>query len=144
MSSYTVEKRSNDNVIISVLKLAYTQNDSNIFAYMLQLIYNIYTYIINTRLSFCAHTDRHDAVNRSIFRIFNPIYMQRNYTQSSNNALFTCWIHIQHTHIYCKGMTQLLHIYTSVQRSKSINFDFLINLHASQEREYKSEIIKRT
>ncbi len=99
---------------------------------MLQLIYDIYTYTAKARPSFCAHTDRRDAVNRSIFRIFRPIYTQRNHTQSSNSALFTHWTHIRHSHIYYEDMTQLLHTYTSVQRSKLINFDFLIDLHALQ------------
>ncbi len=187
LSSYTVEKWDNSNAVVNTLKLAYTQKNSNVFAYMLQLIYNIYTYIAKTRLSFCAHTDRCDivnrlifafsdrftrstntyravttlyshveliynihtytakawfsfcthtdrcdAVNRSIFRIFKSIYMQRNHIQSSNSALFTRWAHIQHTHIYCEGTIQLLHTYTSVQRSKLIDFDFLIDLHALQ------------
>jgi len=133
LSSYTVKKRSNDNVIISALKLAHIQNDSNVFAYMLQLIYNIYTYTAKTRFSFCAYTDRCDAVNRSIFRTFRPIYMQRNHTQSSNSALFTRWVHIQHTHIYYEGKIQLLRIYTSVWCSKSIDFSlYQINVHASQ------------
>ncbi len=102
-------------------------------AYMLQLIYDIYTYIVKARLSFCAHTDRHDAVNQLIFRIFRSIYMQRNHTQSSNSALFTCWTHIQHTHIYCKDMTQLLHIYKQTWCSKLIDFShFQIDLHAAQ------------
>ncbi len=113
LSLHTVEKRNNNNTIIDVLKLAYTQKNSNVFAYMLQLIYDIYTYIVKTRLSFCAYTDRRDAVNRSIFRIFRSIY---THTQSSNSALFTCWIHI------CKDMIQLLHIYTSAWCSKSIDF----------------------
>ncbi len=77
----------------------HTQNDSNVFAYMLQFIYDTYTYTAKAWLSFCAHTDRRNAVNRSIFRIFRPIYTQRNHTQSSNSALFTRWAHIQHTHI---------------------------------------------
>jgi len=120
-------------VIIDTLKLAYTQNDSNIFAYMLQLIYNIYTYIAKARLSFCAHTDRCDAVNRLIFRIFRPIYMQRNHTQSSNSALFTCWAHIWYIYIYYEDMIQLLHIYTSAWCSKLIDFLlYQIDLHASQ------------
>ena len=89
---------------------------------MLQLTYNIYIHIAKARLSFRAHTDRCDAVNRSIFRIFRSIYMQRNHTQSSNSALFTCWTHIRHTHIYCEGTTQLLRTYTSMWCSKSINF----------------------
>ena len=102
-------------------------------AYMLQLIYNIYTYIAKARLSFCAHTDRRDAVNLSIFRIFRSIYTQRNHTQSSNSALFTRWAHIQHTHIYCEDTIQLLHIYMSTWCSKSIDFShYQINLHASQ------------
>ncbi len=100
---------------------------------MLQLTYNIYIHIAKARLSFRAHTDRCDAVNRSIFRIFRSIYMQRNHTQSSNSALFTCWTHIWHTHIYCEGTTQLLRIYRQTRCSKSINFShFQIDLHALQ------------
>ena len=133
LSSHTVEKRSNNNAVIDVLKLAYTQSDSNIFAYMLQLIYNIYTYTAKAWFSFCAYTDRCDAVNWSIFRIFRLIYTQRNHTQSSNNALFICWIHIWYTYIYCKDMIQLLHIYTSAWCSKSIDFLlYQIDLHALQ------------
>jgi len=139
LSSHTVEKRSNNNAIIDVLKFAYTQNDSNIFAYMLQLIYNIYIYIAKARLSFCTHTDRRDAVNRSIFRIFRSIYTQHNHTQSSNSALFTRWAHIQYTHIYYEGTIQLLHIYTFAWCSKSIDFLlYQIDLHASQ-----SHILRR-
>jgi len=63
LSSHTVEKRSNNNTVIDALKLAYTQSDSNVFAYMLQLIYNIHIYIAKAQLSFCAYTDRCDAVN---------------------------------------------------------------------------------
>ncbi len=133
LSSHTVEKRSNNNAVINALNLAHTQNDSNVFAYKLQLIYNIYTYIAKARLSFCAHTDRHDAVNWLIFRIFRSIYTQRNHTQSSNSALFTRWAHIQHIHIYCEDTIQLLHIYTSVWCSKLIDFlPYQIDLHASQ------------
>ncbi len=133
LSLHTVKKQDNNNVIINMLKFAYTQKNSNIFAYMLQLIYNIYTYTVKIQLSFCTYTDRCDAVNWLIFRIFRLIYMQRNHTQSSNNAVFTRWTHIQHTHIYCEGMTQLLRIYTLMQCSKSIDFSlFQINLHAAQ------------
>ncbi len=99
---------------------------------LLQLIYDIYIYIVKARLSFCAHTDRRDAVNRSVFCIFRPIYTQRNHTQSSNSALFTRWAHIQHTHIYCKDTTQLLYIYRQTWCSKSIDFShFQIDLHAA-------------
>ncbi len=102
-------------------------------AYMLQLIYNIYIYIMKARLSLCTHTDRRDAVNRSVFRIFRSIYTQRNHTQSSNSALFTRWTHIWYTHIYYEDMTQLLHIYTSAWCSKSIDFSlYQINVHALQ------------
>ena len=133
LSSHTVEKRSNNNVIINALKLAYTQNDSNVFAYMLQLIYNIYIYITKARFSFCAHINRRDTVNRSIFRIFRLIYMQHNHIQSSDSALFTRWTYIWHTHIYCKDMIQLLYIYTFAWCSKSIDFLlYQIDLHASQ------------
>ncbi len=122
-----------NSLIINVLKLAYTQKNSNVFAYMLQLIYNIYTYITKARLSFCAHTNRRDAVNWSVFRIFRPIYTQRNHIQSSNNALFTCWAHIWHIHIYCEGTTQLLRTYRQTWCSKSIDFlHFQADLHAAQ------------
>ncbi len=52
--------------------------------------------------------------------------------QSSNSALLMHWAHIQHIHIYCEDMTQLLHTYEQTWCSKSISFDFLINLHALQ------------
>ncbi len=55
--------------------------------------------------------------------------MQRNHTQSSNSALFTCWTHIQHTYIYCEDTTQLLHIYTSMQCSKSIDFSICWSIY---------------
>ncbi len=133
LSLHTVEKRNNNNAVVDVLKLAYTQKNSNVFAYMLQLIYNIHIHIAKTRLSFCAHKDRHDAVNQSIFRIFRSIYKQRNHIQSSNSVLFTCWTHIQHIHIYCEDMIQLLRIYTSAWCSKSIDFLlYQIDLHALQ------------
>ncbi len=133
LSSYTVEKWDNNNAVVDALKLAHTQKNSNVFAYMLQLIYDIYIHTAKARLSFCAHTDRCDAVNRLIFRIFRPIYTQRNHTQSSNSALFTCWAHIWYTHTYYEDMIQLLRIYRLVQCSKSIDFSlYQIDLHASQ------------
>ncbi len=100
LNLHTVEKRSNNNAIIYALKLAHTQNDSNVFAYMLQLIYDIYTYIAKTWLSFCAFTDLRDAANRLIFLIFRSIYTHRNHTQSSDNA----WLSVKlvydiHTYI---------------------------------------------
>ncbi len=101
---------------------------------MLQLTYDIHTYTAKARLSFCTHMNRCDAVNRSIFRIFRPIYMQRNHTQSSNSALFTRWAHIQHIHIYCEGTIQLLRTYTLMQRSKSI--DLLIFWSTYMRRKY--------
>ncbi len=120
-------------MIIDVLKLTYTQKNSNVFAYMLQLIYNIHIHTVKTWLSFCAYTDRCDAVNRSIFRIFRLIYTQRNHTQSSNSALFTCWTYIWYTYIYCEGMIQLLRIYRLAWCSKSIDFSlYQIDLHALQ------------
>ena len=97
---------------------SYTQNNSNVFAHALQLIYDIHTVTAKTRLSFCAHTHLCNAVNQSI-SIFWSIYMRRKNDQTDS-------------HSHCKDTTQLLRTYTSVQRSKSIDFDFLINLHASQ------------
>ncbi len=142
LSSHTVEKQSNDNVIIDALKLVYTQNDSNVFAYMLQLIYDIYTYIAKTRLSFCTYTDRCDTVNRLIFRIFRSIYMHRNhihckdmtqflliYTERQQRLCAHAATNIRHLHNYCKGTTQLLRTYTSVQRSKSIDFSIFWSIY---------------
>ncbi len=97
LSSHTVEKQDNNNTVINMLKLTYTQKNSNVFAYMLQLIYNIHIYTAKTRLSFYAYTDRRDAVNQSIFRFIRSIYMHRN-------------------HIYNEDMTQSLLIYTKWQQ----------------------------
>ncbi len=133
LSLHTVKKRDNNNVIINMLKLVHTQKNSNIFAYMLQLIYNVYTYIAKARLSFCTYTDRRDAVNQSVFRIFRSIYTQRNHKQSSNSALFTHWTHIWYIHIYCEGIIQLLRTYRQMWCSKSIDFShFQVDLHAAQ------------
>jgi len=118
----------------------------------LQLIYITHTNIAKTRLSFCASTRLHDAVNRSIFRIIRSIYMHRKhihckdttqslliYTEQQQRLCARAATHIRHSHSHCKGTIQLLHTYTSVRRSKSIDFDFLINLHASQI--HKSKLI---
>ncbi len=113
---------------------------------MLQLIYNIYTYIAKAWFSFCAHTDRHDAVNRLIFRIIRSIYMHRNHIHCENmiqslliyteqqRRLYACAAtNIRHSHSHCKDTIQLLRIYTFVWRSKSIDFLlYQIDLHASQ------------
>ncbi len=124
---------------------SYTQNDSNVSAHVLQLIYITHTYIAKTWLSFCASTDLHDAVNRSIFRFIRLIYMHCNhihckdttqslliYTERQQRLCACATTHIHHTHTYCENMIQLLRTYTSVQRSKLINFNFLIDLHALQ------------
>ncbi len=129
-------------MIISTLKLAHTQNDSNIFAYMLQFIYDIYIYNAKTRLSFCAYTDRRDAVNRLIFRIFRSIYMHRNhihckdttqslliYIERQQRLCAHAATNIQHSHSHCEGTTQLLRTYTSVQRSKSIDFSIFWSIY---------------
>ncbi len=118
LSSHTVKKRNNNNVIIDVLKLAYTQKNSNVFAYMLQFIYNIYTYIAKAQLSFCAHTHRCDAVNRSIFRFSDRFTCIANtytaktwynlclYTQNYSNVFAHTLQLIYITHIYI-AKTQL-------------------------------------
>ncbi len=124
----------------------YTQNNSNVFAHMLQLIYNIHTVIAKTRLSFCTSTCLCNVVNQSIFRFIKLIYMHCNHIyckdMTQSLLIYTEWqqrlcahaaTHIRHTHIHCEGMTQLLRIYTLVWCSKSIDFfDFLIDLHALQ------------
>ncbi len=124
---------------------SYTQNDSNVSVHTLQLIYVTHTYIAKTRLSFCTSTDLRDAVNQSIFRFIRSIYMHRNhihdedttqslliYTEQQQRLCARAATHIRHSQSHCEGTTQLLRAYTSVRRSKSINFDFLIDLHASQ------------
>ncbi len=98
-----------------------------------------------TRLSFCTSTCLHDAVNWSIFRFIRLMYMHCNHIHCEDMTqsllIYTKWqqrlctcvaTHIHHTHIYYEDITQLLCTYTSERRSKSINFDFLIDLHASQ------------
>jgi len=123
----------------------YTQNDSNVFAHTLQLIYITYIYIAKTRLSFCTFTYSCDAVNRSIFRFIRSMYMHRNhihckdmtqslliYTEQQQRLCAHVATYIHHIHIHCKDTTQLLHIYTLVWCSKLINFNFLINLHMLQ------------
>ncbi len=130
---------------------SYTQNDSNVFTHMLQLIYITHIHIAKAWLSFCTYTHLCNTVNWSI-SIFWLIYMRCNhihckdmtqslliYTEQQQRFCACAATHISHTHTYCKGMTQLLHTYTSVQRSKLINFDFLINLHALQI--HKSKLI---
>ncbi len=109
---------------------------------MLQLIYNIYTYIAKAWFSFCAHTDRHDAVNRLIFRIIRSIYMHRNHIHCENmiqslliyteqqRRLYACAAtNIRHSHSHCKDTIQLLRIYTSVQCSKSIDFSIFWSIY---------------
>jgi len=54
------------------------------------------------------------------------------YTEQQQRLCAYAATNIRHSHSYCEDTTQLLHIYTSVQRSKLIDFDFLIDLHASQ------------
>ncbi len=79
---------------------SYTQNDSNVFAHALQLIYVTHTYIAKTRFSFCASIDLRDAANRLIFLIFRSIYTHCNHTQSSNSAWISVeLIHDIHTYI---------------------------------------------
>ncbi len=54
------------------------------------------------------------------------------YTERQQRLCARAATHIRHTHIHCEGTIQLLRTYTSVRRSKSIDFDFLIDLHVSQ------------
>ncbi len=110
----------------------------------LQLIYNIHTVIVKTWFSFCAHIHLCNAVNQLIL-IFWLIYMHRKYihckdiiqslltyTKQQQRLCACAATNIQHSYNHCEGIIQLLHIYTSVQRSKLINFDFLIDLHTLQ------------
>ena len=137
---YTLQKHD----IVSVC--SYTQNNSNVFAYTLQLIYIIYTYIAKTWLSFCAFTCSYDAVNQSIFRFIKSMYMHCNhihcknmtqslliYTERQQHLCAYAATHIHHIHIYCEDTTQLLHIYMLVWCSKLIDFSlYQIDVHASQ------------
>ena len=125
---------------------SYTQNDSNVFAHMLQFIYITHTYTAKTWSSFCAFTRLHDAVNRSIFRFIRSIYTHRNhihckdttqslliYIKQQQRLCTHIATHIHYIHIHCKDMIKLLHIYTSAWCNKSIDFSlYQINLHASQ------------
>jgi len=125
---------------------SHTQNNSNVFAHALQLIYITHTYIAKTWLSFCTSTRLQNAVNWSIFRIIRSIYMHRNhihcedmtqslliYTEQQQRLCAHAATHIHHTYIHCKDTTQLLHIYTLMWCSKSIDFSlYQINVHASQ------------
>ncbi len=132
------------NQLILTFSVSWFCQCSNVFAHTLQLIYDIHTVIAKTRLSFCAHTHLCNAVNWSI-SIFWSIYMRCRYIHCENTTqslliyterqqrLCACAAtNIWHSHSHCEGTTQLLHTYTSVQRSKSIDFGFLIDLHASQ------------
>ena len=124
---------------------SYTQNNSNVFAHALQLIYITHIHIAKTQLSFCTSTHLCDAVNQSIFRFIKLMYMHCNhihckdttqslliYTEQQQRLCAWAATNIRHSHSHCEGTTQLLRTYTSVQRSKLIDFDFLIDLHASQ------------
>ena len=121
---------------------SYTQNDSNIFAHSLQLIYNIHIIIAKTRLSFCTSTRLRDAVNWSIFRFIRLIYMHCNHIHCENKTqsllIYTEWqqrlcayvaTHIRHTHIHCKDTIQLLCIYTLAWCSKSIGFSIFWSIY---------------
>ena len=54
------------------------------------------------------------------------------YTEQQQRLCTRAATNIRHSHSHCKDMIQLLRTYTSVQRSKLINFDFLIDLHMLQ------------
>ena len=68
---------------------AYTQNDSNIFAHTLQLLYDTHTVIAKTWLSFCIHTHLCNAVNLSI-SIFWSMYMRCNIHRTTATSLRMC------------------------------------------------------
>ncbi len=75
---------------------SYTQNNCNIFAHALQLIYVTHIHIAKARLSFCAHTHLCNAVNRLIFSIFWSIYMRCKYIDQNSFSSFS-WVIIQRT-----------------------------------------------
>ncbi len=121
---------------------SYTQNNSNVFAHMLQLIYITHIYIVKTWLSFCTSTDLRDAANQLIFPIFKSIYTHCNYIHCKDTTqsllIYTEWqqrlcahaaTHIHHTYIHYKDTTQLLRIYTLVWCSKSIDFSIFWSIY---------------
>ena len=139
---WRVEAHANTYIVkIRYSLCLYTQNNSNVFAHMLQLIYDIYTATAKTQLSFCTYTHLCNAVNWLI-SIFWSIYTHRNHIHCKDTIqslhIYTEWqqrlcayaaTNIQHSHSYYKSTTQLLHIYTSMQRSKSINFSVFWSIY---------------
>ncbi len=77
---------------------SYTQNDSNVFAHTLQLIYDTHTVIVKARLSFCTYTHLCNAVNLSI-SIFWLMYMRCNIHRTTATSLRTrCNSYTSHTY----------------------------------------------
>ena len=97
---------------------SYTQNNSNVFAHVLQLIYDIHTVIAKARLSFCAHTHLCDAVNWFI-SIFWSIYMRRKYINQSSSSSFS-WVIIQQTWKLTSKWSAFLYINQSSSSSLSL------------------------
>ncbi len=114
------------------MKFVYTQKNSNVFAYMLWLIYDIYIYIMKTWFNFCAYTDRCDAVNRLIFA-FSDWFTRSAITHRAVTALYS---HVKliyniHTYITKARLSFCTHTHQCDAVNRSI-FDFLIDLHESQ------------
>ena len=98
---------------------SYTQNDSNVFAHALQLIYVTHIHIAKARLSFCAHTHLCNAVNRSVFSIFWSIYMRCKYIDQNSSSSFS-WVIIQRTWKLTSKWSAFIYIDQSLSSSLSL------------------------
>ncbi len=103
---------------------SYTQNNSNVFAHMLQLIYITHIYTAKARLSFCAYTHQCNIVNWSIYwfsdwlTCVTNIYTAKvqhslcSYTQKDSNVFAYMLQLIYITYIYIAKTWFNLCIYT--------------------------------
>ncbi len=124
--------------------LIYTERQQRLCAYAATNIRHSHSYCKGTIQPLHIYTLMQ--CSKSIdFSIFWAIYMRRKYihckdmtqslliyTEQQQRLCTHAATNIRHSHSYCEDMIQLLRIYTSVQRSKLIDFDFLIDLHALQ------------
>ncbi len=112
--------------------LIYTERQQHLCACVATYIHHTHIHCKDTtqllhiyRLTWCSKS-----IDFSHFQI--DLHTSQSHTKQWQR-LTQCWTHIQHSHIHCKDTTQLLHIYTSVKCSKSIDFLlYQINLHALQ------------
>ncbi len=124
--------------------LIYTERQQRLCAHAATNIWHSHSHCKGTTQLLCTYTLMQ--CSKSIdFSIFWAIYMHRKYihckdmtqslliyTEQQQRFCTYAATNIRHSHSHCKGTTQLLCIYTSERRSKLIDFNFLIDLHASQ------------